>query len=255
MLLQSQAAAGGLHDHPGRPGQRPVLRRPVVQHDQADRPAVRRQRRVRHRRLRPPGEPGRLPQLGLQDATASGTRRTTRTRHSTRRSRNSSPRSASTPRRRRARRSRQIMHRRHADRDPVLLQLPVRQLEEVHRRVHLRARSDVPVGRFHRLVTSHGSVRWPGALVPRPTSQDGDVARWPATSRAGSCWRSSHCGCWSRSCSRSPTCCRATSDGRSSGRSPRRRASTPSTSGSAPTGRCSIRYAESDRGHRHPRLR
>ena len=42
----------------------------------------------------------------------------------------------------------QIMQRRHAGRDPVLLQLPVRQLEEVHRRLHVRARPDVPVGRL-----------------------------------------------------------------------------------------------------------
>ena len=36
--------------------------------------------------------------------------------------------------------------RRHADRDAVLLQLPVGQLQEVHRRLHVRARADVLVG-------------------------------------------------------------------------------------------------------------
>ena len=179
----------GVHDHPGRPGQRPVLRRAVVQHDQADRPAVHGQRRVRHRRLRPPGEPGRLPQLGLQDA-----RRLERVALFEPGVRCGVHRIPVCGRRRRpeggVREDRADQRRRHADRDPVLLQLPVRQLEEVHRRVHLRARSDVRVGRLDRLVPSHGSVRWPDAPVPRPTSQDGDVARWPATSRAGSCWRS-----------------------------------------------------------------
>ena len=106
--------------------------------------------------------------------------------------------------------------------DPVLLQLPVRQRQEVHRRLLQRARADVPVGasKVCRSV-AHGSVRRDaGAPVLRPPSQDGErspMARFIL--RAGCSCRSSRCGCWPRSCSSSPTCCPTMSGGRSSARS------------------------------------
>ena len=40
---------------------------------------------------------------------------------------------------------------------PVLVQLPVRQLEEVHRRLHLRARTDVPLSSLGRLAPIMGT--------------------------------------------------------------------------------------------------
>ena len=41
-------------------------------------------------------------------------------------------------------------------RHPVLVQLPLRQLEEVHGRLHVRARTDVPLGSLHRLAPMRG---------------------------------------------------------------------------------------------------
>ena len=208
VLLQSQAAAGRDHHHAGRPGQRPVLRRPVVQHHEADRPAVRRQRRVRHRRLRPPREPGRLPELGLQDqrrlelvallvaGVRCGVHRV--------------------PVRGRRRRPEGGVREDRADHATTRCRSAIPYFYN-----YLSGNSKKFTGVYtcalgqmflsaasSRLVTRPGSVRSTGAPVSRSSRQDGDVARWPASSRAGCCCRSSRCGCSPRSCSSSPTSCR-----------------------------------------------
>ena len=157
------------HAHAGRSRDNDPFYDAAVVPAEARRSAVLRRCRVRHRGLRPPRHPGRLPQLGAQDARASGTRRSTRPRRSMRRSRNSRAPSASTRRRPPAPRSRRSWTRMSPSGHPVLLQLPLRQLEEVHGRLHLRARTDVPLGRLEPFSTDHAEgAGGPGVPVRIP---------------------------------------------------------------------------------------
>ena len=142
-------------------------------------------------------------------------------------------------------------------RHPVLLQLPLGQLEDVHR-VSTRRPSGRCSSRPPRRPDRHpargagiGRASRAVAIAPILVRE----GRWPGTSRAGCSCRSSPCGCSRRSCSSSRTCCRPTSAGRSSARSRRRRASTRSTSGSARTARSSSSTLDSLRRHRHARFR
>ena len=114
--------------------------------------------RIRHRRLRPPPDPGRLPQLGVQDAwrlelVAVQLARVRRGVHGV----------PDGGRRRRPegglRQDRAGHERRRPGRDPVLLQLPVGQREDVHRRLHVRARADVPVVRVQDSLNSYSVGR------------------------------------------------------------------------------------------------
>ena len=147
-LLKSQAARGG--HHPQRRGREPrhVLRRAVVP-GRAGRSAVLRRGRARHRRLRPPRDAGRLPQRGAQDerhlelvaVRLDGVRRGVR-------------RVPGGGRRRRpeggVHQDRDDPQRGRPGRRAVLLQLPRRQLEQVHRRLLECPRADVLLDRPRR---------------------------------------------------------------------------------------------------------
>ena len=91
----------------------------------------------------------------------------------------------------------------------------VRQLEEVHGRLHVRARPDVLLGRPRPSSIRHlGAARNAGRSRSR-SSPDGDVADGPLHRAQARCSLSSRCGSSSRSCSSSPTSCPPTSAGRS----------------------------------------
>ena len=244
---------GGHHHHAGRPGQRDVLRGAVVP-ARAGRPAVLRCR----------------PNFGIVDY---GHRATPdvflNSAFKTKGIWNSSQYSSAEfdsglhgiPDRGRRRRpegrlreDRADHERRGPGRDPVLLQLPVRQLQQVHRACTTSALGQMFLSSASaRLV---GCARWErradhaSGPTPRPrvTSQPTEVADGPVHLAPPAPARSSRCGSSPPSSSSSPTSCRTTSVGRSSGRSPLRRPWTRSTRSSARIVRSSSSYVESIEG-------
>ena len=117
VLIQSQAAEAGITLTPGGRVAGHVLRCPVVP-GRAGRPALLRRRRARHRRLRPPLDAGRVPQLGAQDQGRVELVAVQLASPSTTRSPSSRRRSASMPRRPPAARSRPILN------DDVAVSIP-----------------------------------------------------------------------------------------------------------------------------------
>ena len=141
VLLKSQAAEAGITLNVGGREPRHVLRRAVVP-GRPGGPAVLRRSRARHRRLRPPGDARRLPQCRAQDeghlelvaVHLAGVRRRVH-------------RVPGGGRRRRPEgglhQDRDHPQRGRPGRPAVLLQLPRRQLEQVHGRLLERPRADV----------------------------------------------------------------------------------------------------------------
>ena len=116
--------------------------------------------------------PGRLPQLGAQDARASGTRRSTRSPAFDAAFTEFQAAVGVDAQKAACTKIETILNDDTPVGHPVLLQLPLRQLEEVHGRVHERARADVLLGSLSRSdIASLGSGRCqPGAPVPRSSS-------------------------------------------------------------------------------------